>query len=228
MLVTHATNRDGRDWVAGDIHGQYDTLFEALAQAGFDRKHDRLFQVGDLIDRGRDSFKCLSLAFEPWFFGVLGNHEQLALDAFRTGGSAWELWMLNGGKWVYSENPNEVAAVLEEAVKHLPLAREINAGRYRIGMVHAEPPQDWLRLKDAADVYRDTLTWGRKRYKAQDNRLVSGINAVVVGHTIVKAPIWLGNVLYLDTGAFMKDGYLTLVPLDEIIAMTPSDFSDRS
>lgn len=69
-----AANSAGRDFVVGDLHGQYDLLMGELDRAGFDRDTDRLICVGDLVDRGPQSVECLSLLREPWFFAVLGNH----------------------------------------------------------------------------------------------------------------------------------------------------------
>ena len=58
MLVTNprtarvGPNRTGRDFVVGDVHGCFRTLEQALGQVGFDRERDRLFSVGDLVNRG--------------------------------------------------------------------------------------------------------------------------------------------------------------------------------
>jgi len=219
MIEQHAKNKVGRDFFVGDIHGQYDLLMEAMQGVAFNKKSDRLFSVGDLIDRGVDSFKCLSLAFEPWFYGVRGNHEMLARDALEKGGRHWDLWLANGGTWVFSENVKEVKQILGEALRHLPYAREVELedGK-RIGMVHAEPPADWglLQLEDH-EAGRQSLVWGRSRINRGDQTLVKGINAVVVGHTILEEPQALGNVLYIDTGAF-HTGRLTLLDAREVMA----------
>ena len=58
-------NRTGRDFVVGDVHGMFSALRELLAVAGFDDRRDRLFSVGDLIDRGPDSRGSLD-----WLSGV--------------------------------------------------------------------------------------------------------------------------------------------------------------
>lgn len=217
-FIEHATNLSGRDWVVGDLHGQYELLMSALDKAGFCRNRDRLFQVGDLIDRGPDSLKCLSLVFEPWFFGCLGNHERLALDALREGkeSDAWSLWFANGGHWIYGEDTGEVRQLLLEAARHLPLAREVPVGGVRFGLMHAEPPADWDRMRAKPEIYVENALWGRDRFRAREHLTVSGIDAVVVGHNLVESPSWLGNVLHIETGAFRADGCLTLFPLDSL------------
>ncbi|SDL78196.1 serine/threonine protein phosphatase 1 [Modicisalibacter muralis] len=217
MIERHSENAEGRDYFVGDIHGQLRLLEEALARIEFDKKRDRLFCVGDLIDRGSDSFDCLSLAFEPWFYGVRGNHEMLAYDALNGDGST-DLWMINGGTWALSQNMAEVKQILGEALRYLPYAREVELSGKRIGMVHAEPPGDWSLIELAGHAYKQELVWGRSRIKSQDQTPVAGIDAVVVGHTIVAEPAWLGNVLFLDTGAFLPGGKLSLIAGREVLA----------
>ena len=73
-------NTVGRDLVVGDLHG-HRSLFESeLDRVGFRPGRDRVFSVGDLIDRGPDSLATLALLEEPWFFAVLGNHELALLN----------------------------------------------------------------------------------------------------------------------------------------------------
>jgi len=217
-FMRHDENRQGRTFVAGDIHGQYSALMAALDRVGFDRDRDILYQTGDLIDRGKDSFECLSLPFEPWFRSVLGNHETLAIDALReVGGHAWDVWFANGGSWVYLEGVKEVKSIMEEALRYMPLAREFTVRGVHFGLVHAEPVWDWQQVTLNAAAHKERLTWGRSRIKQNDESLVEGIDAVLVGHSIVQQPRWLGNVLHLDTGAFHHNGHLTLLSLDDLI-----------
>lgn len=215
MLMKHETNTRGRDFFVGDIHGQYQLLEEAMRRVAFSRADDRLFSVGDLVDRGADSLDCLLLAFQPWFHAVRGNHEELARNALREGegSSAWALWMINGGGWVVESGVDEARRVLEEALRYLPHAREVAIGGKRVGMVHAEPPTDWSRI-EVADP--EALVWGRSRIQRGDETPVAGIDAVVVGHTIVERPLTLGNIHYIDTGAFCT-GRLTLVDARELL-----------
>lgn len=72
-------NRLGRDFVVGDLHGRRGVLEARLGAVGFDPRIDRVFSVGDLIDRGPDSLETLALIEEPWFHAVLGNHELMLL-----------------------------------------------------------------------------------------------------------------------------------------------------
>ena len=74
-------NQRGRDFVVSDLHGRLDRLDYRLEQQGFDPERDRLFAVGDLVDRGDNSAALVERLEERWFFSVLGNHELMLLDA---------------------------------------------------------------------------------------------------------------------------------------------------
>ena len=47
-------NEKGRDLVVGDVHGHFATLRRALDELEVG-EHDRVFSLGDLVDRGPDS-----------------------------------------------------------------------------------------------------------------------------------------------------------------------------
>ncbi|MFM9270928.1 metallophosphoesterase [Halomonas elongata] len=214
ILAKHDENTVGRDFIVGDIHGQLELLNSEMSRVKFDKAVDRLFSVGDLIDRGADSFDCLSLVFEPWFYGVRGNHEELARAALDgVGGRDWSIWQMNGGSWVYLHDAREVRSILNAAMEHLPYAREVEVDGRRIGVVHAEPPAHWQGMSVAN---LNHMVWGRSRILQGDESPVEGIDAVVVGHTPVKEPTTLGNVHYIDTGAF-RTGRLTLLEMREVL-----------
>lgn len=68
-------NNKGRDFIIGDIHGFYNDTINLLDNVNFDPVVDRVFQCGDLTDRGPDSLSCLSLLLNPWFYHVQSNHD---------------------------------------------------------------------------------------------------------------------------------------------------------
>lgn len=73
-------NEQGRDFIVGDLHGEASFLDALLARVRFDHAADRLFSVGDLVDRGPEPERCLRLADEPWFHAVQGNHDAFLAD----------------------------------------------------------------------------------------------------------------------------------------------------
>jgi serine/threonine protein phosphatase 1 len=223
MVERYAQNLAGRDYVVGDIHGCFDQLQRALDAADFDGTQDRIFSVGDLIDRGPDSAAALDWLYKPWFHPVLGNHEEMMLQALDRGDlHAGTLWVLNGGDWHRRVPADRLEALLVQ-VAGLPLAMEIDTGEYRIGIVHADipPGYTWAQLlaalegadSDEHSRLREYLLWSRARHLGRGVGRVDGIEAVYTGHTIVPAPASHSNVHFIDTGAFLPGGHLTLLQL---------------
>lgn len=68
MIKRFSKNLSGNDYVEGDIHGRFDELMSRLKRINFDIHKDRLFSVGDLIDRGSQNEQTVELISKDWFF----------------------------------------------------------------------------------------------------------------------------------------------------------------
>jgi serine/threonine protein phosphatase 1 len=89
-----------RVFVISDIHGN-DELFRRSLKKVKLKKSDKLFILGDIIDRGKNSKGVLDTIFLLLDSGfdiecVKGNHEQMFLDSF-SDNNMFNQWMLNGG-----------------------------------------------------------------------------------------------------------------------------------
>lgn len=216
MFKHYPQNTKGSDYVVGDIHGCFNKLEETLYDLGFNEITDRLFSVGDLIDRGTQSEKSLEWLRKPFFHAVRGNHEQMSIDVVE-GWYDRRNHIINGGKW-FLELTREDQIRFADAFKKLPIVIEVETPNGLVGIVHAEcPVKHWNDLQVAltshnSEAFAMQCMWSRDRVKSGNTEAVEGIHKVIVGHTPVKQPIILGNVHYIDTGAVFWEE-LTVVKL---------------
>ncbi|MEF2281963.1 MULTISPECIES: metallophosphoesterase [Klebsiella pneumoniae complex] len=209
---------NGEEWrrvlVCGDLHGCYTNLMSSLDKAGFDPVQDLLVSVGDLIDRGQESFECLDLINQPWFRAVRGNHEQMMLDAI-TGTGSFGHWMSNGGGWWHSldyEQDMRLKSLLPK-VAELPLIIEVEKGGKKFVICHADYPHDEYEYGKPVDSQQ--AIWSRERISLSIDGFsssISGADLFIFGHTPALQPMRIKNQLYIDTGAVFN-GNLTLYEL---------------
>lgn len=210
MSLQHfSMNKAGRDFAVGDIHGCFSKLQAQLDRIGFDPAVDRLFSVGDLVDRGPESEAVLEWLAKPWFHAVMGNHDDMALR-WPLGNMQGDIYRRNGGGWNMDQSPKGQAAI-SSAMAALPIAIEVETVGGIVGLVHADVSCGTWRGFCAAlngDFGRvearhaqHMAMWSRGRIMDGDNSGVEGVRALVVGHTPLQQPIILGNVYHIDTGA---------------------------
>jgi serine/threonine protein phosphatase 1 len=69
----------------GDIHGQHAALVDCLKQVSFDRKNDRLIQLGDICDGGDNTLDCVEeLLTIDHLVAIRGNHDAWFLEFIET------------------------------------------------------------------------------------------------------------------------------------------------
>lgn len=201
-------------------------MFSALEQLTrvirFDPGQDRLFSVGDLVDRGPASPRALTYLDKPWFYAIRGNHEDMLIRHCEAPDNQrlYRQWMRNGAGW-WEDTASATQRELYRQLSRLPVAMEVDTNRGLIGIVHADlPPEyDWpaftSALKRGDEQAHTTALWSRQRARvwriAGD---VSGAADIYCGHTLVDKPRSAGNVHFIDTGAYHPEyGQLTAVEL---------------
>lgn len=211
MSEVYEINTKGRDFVIGDLHGCYDLFLKLLDDIKFDKENDRMFSVGDLIDRGDKNIECLKLIEKPWFHCVMGNHEKMMVDAVLKQLNV-ELWLQNGGNWSIGHPVDELID-LACLAKLLPYSITVQAKDGDIGICHAQPPSlKWEDVKDPDERSKQIMLWARMWIEDKDMEDVEGVNMTIHGHTPVDKPEQIGNVLFIDTGAVFT-GNLTCIQL---------------
>jgi serine/threonine protein phosphatase 1 len=209
----------------GDLHGMYSLLETQLERLNFDPASDRVFSVGDLVDRGPESYRVLEFLDQPWFHAIKGNHEMMLIEA-KHKKTHYRSWIKNwGGDWWEDIDPI-TQSIIREEFERLPVIFEIESNQGHIGIVHADVPvsMTWQEIVHGVhtdEEVRDYLMWSRNGYKHIESTGkavdVEGIDLVVIGHNLVKKPLQVSNLFYIDTGAYMygeKDyGSLTLLEI---------------
>ncbi|ENX29508.1 MULTISPECIES: metallophosphoesterase [Acinetobacter] len=219
----------GKLYAVGDIHGCYNLLMNRLKEIVFDFENDLLVAVGDLVDRGTQNEECVSLIDEPWFTSVKGNHEDLVImgDVNR---SYFNCHIQNGGEWFYDLD-YQVQREIIKKLKTLPIALEISHKGKKFGFVHGHIEQnDWDEFKDELNNFdkaqhiidhkrfpTELAMWGRDRLDEDKNQYthVSGVDAVIMGHTVTQKPCKRDNCYWIDTGA-VHWGTMTILDLSKI------------
>lgn len=154
--LTYEPEKDGRIFFCTDIHGKYDILINSLKQLGFinnpypNEKADKLICLGDMGDRGEQSFDVLS-AFKnnPNYFPIKGNHDQLIIDGTKavpfiskinkmalTRDHLKNKWIDQGGSWHLNHDFYAIKNI-GEWVDTLPMAAQLEIGDHKIGLTHS-------------------------------------------------------------------------------------------
>ena len=201
----------------GDVHGHYEGLMHLLAAIA-PASSDQIYFVGDLIDRGPQSSQVIEFIRRHNYPCVLGNHEQLLLDAFPDGQvhmPALQGWLYSGGQSTLGSY-QEIEHLLDHIawIRELPLYLDLDD----ILLVHAGvDPQ--LAL---ADQTAQELCWIRDVFHSSTTPYFDD-KLIITGHTItftfprvepgqiVRGQGWLD----IDTGAYHpKSGWLTALDYD--------------
>ena len=189
----------GRDWVVGDVHGCFHTLSRAVFDIEFEHGRDRLFSVGDLINRGPNSIEVLEwLENERFEAVVMGNHEAEMVRLLQTGEildprRREQQWM--------RQIPRQALFRWHQALRPLPLAVTVETEHGRVGIVHCSTLEDGRNATIDALEKRDidainTVLLGtdeRRNRMGSSYNAISGIDLVIAGHQPVSEPECAGN-----------------------------------
>lgn len=205
----------------GDIHGRYDYMLEVLQKSGFDYENDLLIQIGDIVDRGPDPFKCCKELMKiKNKILITGNHDAAFIQFL-----AEKIDFLGDSNgtaptheaWKELSN-DEQLEILEEVFSE---QRSYYISDDNIMFVHGGFPRD-EKLDDVVD---NVFYWDRELVSQAmsckgDDKLKTLYNfkEIFIGHTPTIywdkiKPIYSGGVWNVDTGAG-KGGPLTIMDVD--------------
>lgn len=208
-----------RVFAISDIHGNNELFRKSLKKIGL-KKSDKLFILGDLIDRGKESKEVLDTIILLHSHGfdvqcILGNHEQMLLDSILDK-NIFNQWVLNGGdKTLLSFLTNSVEKI---PIKYIDLLSSFK--KYILYdnyiLVHAA-----LNM-NIDDPFSDlnVIQWERNPRKFLNLNWLNG-RKLIHGHTpkskdnIINSINQNDEIICIDNGNFLKrDGYGALCILE--------------
>lgn len=226
-----------RRLIIGDIHGEFERMIDVLEKCGFDPNQNVLYSTGDLCDRGPEPVAVLDYLYAlPHFYPVVGNHDlwilgylqqRLALDDY------W-LWVnCNHGdvtRKAVDSQPEEWKRNIADRISATPVVRKagdflICHGGFYDRVIKNVEPEKFLNIPvrdlddDTYDILYEDVIWDRSLlYRAMSTNKSEKVYdcRVIVGHTPLKAPFVTedGNLIAIDTGAFVPAGKITVMDLD--------------
>ena len=212
-------NARGRDFAVGDVHGCFSHLERSLDSIGFDVSVDRLFSVGDLVDRGPESHRVLEWLRKDWFHAICGNHDFMTWRSALGNPYPDVDHLAHGGQWLGELEP-VLQVEIGEALAALPLAMEVETSGGLVGLVHADCPfDDWRDMQEMRSIsptgsVGSSCLWSMERYRRNYAGQVKNVRALVHGHVVVRAPRVLGNVHFIETAGWKPGGYFTFLGLE--------------
>lgn len=209
--------------MVGDLHGAFAALDAELRHVKFDPKRDRLFCLGDLVNRGRNSGEVADFLRRPGIHALQGNHEWLVVHAacnMEQDSPEFEALMRGFSAQWFLDLPQAQRNRAILALSELPYAIEIEQpGRDPIGLVHADVPagMSWSDFFASVESGNEATIlcalWSRDRFQIASPEVITGASLVYFGHnTRFGAPTRLANTIHIDTGAIYAETYQSFNP----------------
>ncbi len=199
---------NGRRIIIGDVHGHFDAVLRLLDAIAPD-KNDRIYFLGDLIDRGEQSKQIVDFVIENRYQCILGNHEHMLLKAIGEGEIS-EYWFQN---WLYAGGVETLQSyddrIPEEHIawfKSLPCYLDLGD----LWLVHAGVNPSYPLQQQT----REQFCWIRDEFHATTEPYFKD-KLIIAGHTvtftlpevppgkIARGAGWLD----IETGAYHPKSY---------------------
>ncbi len=201
--------------IIGDVHGHYDTLI-ALMESISPNSEDKVYFLGDLIDRGPKSAQVVDFVIKNQYDCLLGNHEEMLLDVVGSGNVSvdfYQGWLYSGGSATVASYDSKIPQEHIDWMQSLPLYLDLGD----IWLVHAGVAPT-IPLSEQTS---EQLCWIRDEFHRISEPYFAD-KLIITGHTITftlpgiqPGQIALGNGwLGIETGAYHHNsGWLTALDI---------------
>lgn len=225
-----------KTYILGDVHGMYDKLMACLQAVNFDYENDRLISLGDLVDRGPDSFLVVEELLKIRnLVAIRGNHDATWRDALLKEDPLANTLYKQGGRETYQSYLKHCHETSDGRLV-VPLSHfnffvntqinywvdENNNCYVHGGFNRHEPIEGQLEgvLNWDRDLFMSALSYKAMKDNTHPFRIKDNFNHIFVGHTPtlywgVPVPITAANITNLDTGAGKSnEALLTIMNLE--------------
>lgn len=221
-----------RKFIMADIHGEYEKLLSCLQQVDFDYENDTLIQLGDIVDRGSQSYECVEELLKiKNLIAIRGNHDAWWQIYLNTG--THPINFHHGGKETYE---SYIKNVLDERFPDVMPQHHVDFFNRQVDYYIDDKNRCFVhggfdrhrKIDNQTDpvIYywdRDLWTnacfyeqWSNQKKYSNKN----GFSEIFIGHTNSlyygghTSPKKSCNIWNLDTGSGFSDGKLTIMNVE--------------
>jgi serine/threonine protein phosphatase 1 len=219
-----------RQIVIGDVHGHYDGLLQLVDFCKVAHE-DRVYFLGDVIDRGPKSAEVVKWIREHNYPCLMGNHEVMLLTSFNHGiidEMSLRHWLPSGGDTTL-ESYGDAGIPQDDIDWFASLPSYIDLGN--VFLVHAGV--DPFRSLDKQN--NEQFCWIREKFLSNQFPYFPD-KTIITGHTITftlpgvrpgelaQGPGWID----IETGAYhRKSGWLTALDITNAMVYQVNVFSEK-
>ncbi|MBI9070014.1 MAG: metallophosphoesterase [Melioribacteraceae bacterium] len=195
--------------VIGDVHGCFLTLVKLFNKIRISYPHVPIYCVGDLVDRGNNSYDVLRFMIDERINFTAGNHDYMFYDFFKDPSSNLaRTWVFNGNEATiesYEEHNRELYLHLDH-IKKTPFFYDLDD----CFISHAGISEHYRRIIESENYSSEILSEVVNNNFRNDDGVLWARGALlnigklqVVGHTKNKDVTFdeSSNTVYIDTGA---------------------------
>lgn len=196
-------NNEGSDYVCSDLHGNYE-VYKSIINC-ID-ENDKLYILGDAIDRGPDGIKILKDVIKRKEKGqvefFIGNHEYMMLQTLLGNEKQKENWLKNNGGSDTYEEYKKLSLKEQEKIKEFLLDsfvyKQVECKKQKYYLVHAKAIQDSENdkktvrqlLSEDKEEKIDEAVWSRSDRDCDERDIAKKGIFTIIGHT----PTYSGQI----------------------------------
>lgn len=183
-------------YVMSDVHGRFERFAKMIKTLNL-QTDDKVYILGDIIDRGRDGIEILLYIMQDSrFVLLLGNHEKMMLDFYHEKTKEnpdfyyEEIWFVNGSlptKVSFESLSTNKQSEILNYLKMCPvMINDLKINNKNYCLVHASPFKNakrktyYLNSKEIDDIKLHTILWER----INKNTCLDIKETLLIGHTI--------------------------------------------